>query len=63
MGCSSDTSTKLESFHGNTLEVVGVPAHIFSLSNIVHACPMLKCLVVLGCNGIEEVSIELKLLN
>lgn len=47
----------------HTLEVVGVRARDFALSSMVHACPMLKCLALLGCDGVKVVNIDLKLLE
>ena len=47
----------------HTLEVVGVYAHDFSLSRMVHVCPMLNCLYLLGCDGVKVVSIDLKPLD
>lgn len=47
----------------HTLEIVGIRARDFALSSIVHACPMLKCLALLGCDGVKMVNIDLQLLE
>lgn len=47
----------------HTLEVVGIRTRDFALSSIIHACPMLKCLALLGCDGVKVVNIDLQLLE
>ncbi|GLJ46741.1 hypothetical protein SUGI_0985600 [Cryptomeria japonica] len=44
----------------HTLEVVGVRAQDTALYNMLLACPMLKNLALLGCDGAKVVDIELK---
>eukprot|EP01018_Ginkgo_biloba_P034976 Gb_33254 [translate_table: standard] len=46
--------------HLHTLEVVGARIRDFALSGMVQACPMLKCLALLGCDGVRVANIELQ---
>eukprot|EP01018_Ginkgo_biloba_P012017 Gb_13370 [translate_table: standard] len=44
----------------HTLEVVAARVHDFALYGLVHSCPMLRCLALLGCDGVKVAPIESK---